>query len=53
MMECFGELIDNFTGNGITKNGNVKIDEKSIASYFVNNTDYVKTNLTSIDLTIE
>ena len=39
MMECFGELIDNFTGNGITKNGNVKIDEKGIASYFVNNTD--------------
>ena len=49
MMECFGEVIDNFTGNGITKNGNVKIDEKGIASYFVNNTDYVKTNLTSID----
>ena len=49
IMKCFGELIDNFTGNGITKNGNVKIDEKGIASYFVNNTDYVKTNLTSID----
>ena len=48
-MECFGNLIDNFTGNGITKNGNVKIDENGIASYFVNNTDYVKTNLTSID----
>ena len=47
--ECFGDLIDNFTGNGITKNGNVKIDENGIASYFVNNTDYVKTNLTSID----
>lgn len=43
------ELIDNYTGNGITKNGNVKIDENGIASYFVNNTDYVKTNLTSID----
>lgn len=49
MMECFGEVIDNFTGNGITTNGNVQIDENGIASYFVNNTDYVKTNLTSID----
>ena len=49
MMECFGELIDNFTGNGITPHGNVQIDENGIASYFVNNTDYVKTNLTSID----
>ena len=49
IMECCGELIDNYTGNGITKNGNVKIDENGIASYFVNNTDYVKTNLTSID----
>ena len=47
--ECFGDLIDNFTGNGLTKNGNVQIDENGIASYFVNNTDYVKTNLTSID----
>ena len=43
------ELIDNYTGNGITPHGSVKIDEKGIASYFVNNTDYVKTNLTSID----
>lgn len=41
--------IKNYTGNGITKNGNVQIDENGIASYFVNNTDYVKTNLTSID----
>ena len=49
IMKCFRDLIDNYTGNGITKNGNVKIDEKGIASYFVNNTDYVKTNLTSID----
>lgn len=49
IMELNDELIDNFTGNGITKNGNVKIDENGIASYFVNNTDYVKTNLTSID----
>ena len=28
------ELIDNYTGNGITKNGNVKIDENGIASGF-------------------
>ena len=49
IMKCFGDLIDNFTGNGITKNGNVQIDKNGIASYFVNNTDYVKTNLTSID----
>ena len=49
ILECSGDLIDNFTGTGITKNGNVKIDENGIASYFVNNTDYVKTNLTSVD----
>lgn len=49
IMELNDELIDNFTGNGLTKNGNVQIDENGIASYFVNNTDYVKTNLTSID----
>ena len=30
IMKCFGELIDNFTGNGITKNGNVKIDENGM-----------------------
>lgn len=41
--------IKNYTGSGITKSGNVKIDENGIASHFVNNTDYVKTNLTSID----
>ena len=49
ILECSGDLIDNFTGNGITKHGNVQIDENGIASYFVNNTDHVKTNLTSID----
>ena len=49
IMKCFGDLIDNFTGTGLIKSGNVKIDENGIASYFVNNTDYVKTNLTSID----
>ena len=49
IMKCFGDLIDNFTGNNLIKSGNVQIDENGIASYFVNNTDYVKTNLTSID----
>ena len=49
IMKCFGNLIDNFTGTGLIKSGNVKIDENGIASYFVNNTDHVKTNLTSID----
>ena len=49
ILECSGDLIDNFTGTGLIKSGNVKIDENGIASYFVNNTDYVKTNLTSID----
>ena len=49
MMECSRDLIDNFTGNGLIKSGNVQIDENGIASYFVNNTDHVKTNLTSID----
>ena len=41
--------IKNYTGTGLIKSGNVQIDENGIASYFVNNTDYVKTNLTSID----
>ena len=49
IMKYFGDLIDNFTGTGLIKSGNVKIDENGIASYFVNNTDHVKTNLTSID----
>ena len=49
IMKCFGDLIDNFTGTGLIKSGNVQIDENGIASYFVNNTDHVKTNLTSID----
>ena len=49
IMKWFGDLIDNFTGTGLIKSGNVKIDENGVASYFVNNTDYVKTNLTSID----
>ena len=49
ILECSGDLIDNFTGTGLIKSGNVQIDENGIASYFVNNTDHVKTNLTSID----
>ena len=40
----------NYTGNGITKNGNVKIDEKGIATNFINTTDYVVTNLNLLDL---
>ena len=42
--------IKNYTGNGITKNGNVKIDEKGIATNFINITDYVVTNLNILDL---
>ena len=49
ILECSGDLIDNFTGTGLIKSGNVQIDENGIASYFVNNTDHVKTNLTSVD----
>ena len=42
--------IKNYTGKGITKNGNVKIDEKGIATTFINRTDYVVTNLNVLDL---
>ena len=42
--------IKNYTGKGITKNGNVKIDEKGIATNFINKTDYVVTNLNVLDL---
>ena len=42
--------IKNYTGKGITKNGNVKIDEKGIATNFINKTDYVVTNLNAKDL---
>ena len=42
--------IKNYTGKGITKNGNVKIDEKGIATNFINKTDYVVTNLNVKDL---
>ena len=39
------ELIDNYTGNGITKNGGVKIDENGIASGFSNANNYILTSL--------
>ena len=42
--------IKNYTGKGITKNGNVKIDEKGIATNFINRTDYVVTNLDILDV---
>ena len=44
--------IKNYTGNGITKNGNVKIDEKGIATTFTNRTDYVVTNIDVTDLKV-
>ena len=42
--------IKNYTGKGITKHGNVKIDEKGIATTFTNRTDYVVTNINVKDL---
>ena len=42
--------IKNYTGNGIKVNGNVKIDEKGIATTFTNRTDYVVTNINVTDL---
>ena len=42
--------IKNYTGKGITKHGNVKIDEKGIATTFTNQTDYVVTNINVKDL---
>ena len=44
--------IKNYTGNGITKHGNVKIDEKGIATTFTNQTDYVVTNIDVTDLKV-
>ena len=44
------ELIDNYTGNGITKNGNVKIDENGIASGFSNANNYILTSLNCLSL---
>lgn len=42
--------IKNYTGKGITKNGNVKIDENGIATNFIIGTDHVVTNLNILDL---
>ena len=42
--------VKNYTGSGITKSGNVQIDENGIASNFINKTDYVITNLNTLDL---
>lgn len=44
------ELIDNYTGNGITPYGSVKIDENSIASGFSNKNNYVLTSLNCLSL---
>lgn len=44
------ELIDNYTGNGITPHGSVKIDENSIASGFSNTNNYILTNLNCLSL---
>ena len=44
------ELIDNYTGNGITPHGGVKIDENSIASGFSNRNNYILTNLNCLSL---
>lgn len=45
-----GELIDNYTGNGITKRGNVKIDENGIASGFSNSSNTILTSLNCMSL---
>ena len=42
--------IKNYTGNGITKRGNVKIDENGVATLFASMTDYIKTNLKALDV---
>lgn len=44
------ELIDNYTGNGITPYGSVKIDENSIASGFSNTNNYILTSLNCLSL---
>ena len=44
------ELIDNYTGNGITPHGSVKIDENSIASGFSNTNNYILTSLNCLSL---
>ena len=44
------ELIDNYTGNGITPHGSVKIDENNIASGFSNRNNYILTSLNCLSL---
>lgn len=44
------ELIDNYTGNGITPYGSVKIDENSIASGFSNTSNIILTSLNCLSL---
>ena len=44
------ELIDKYTGNGITPHGSVKIDENSIASGFSNANNYILTSLNCLSL---
>ena len=44
------ELIDTYTGNGITPHGSVKIDENSIASGFSNANNYILTSLNCLSL---
>ena len=44
------ELIDNYTGNGITRYGSVKIDENNIASGFSNANNYLLTSLNCLSL---
>lgn len=44
------ELIDNYTGNGITPHGSVKIDENSIASGFSNTNNFILTSLNCLSL---
>ena len=44
------ELIDNYTGNGITPHGSVKIDENGIASGFSNTNNIILTSLNCLSL---
>ena len=44
------ELVDNYTGNGITPHGSVKIDENSIASGFSNTNNIILTSLNCLSL---
>ena len=44
------ELIDNYTGNGITRYGSVQIDENGIASGFSNTNNIILTSLNCLSL---